>query len=39
MRWYLGQKTANLPVMEDMHHPSRHREPAWVEGNTLGEVG
>lgn len=39
MRWYLGQKTANLPVMEDFHHPSGCWEPAWIKGNTLGEVG
>lgn len=25
--------------MEDLLHLSRHQEPAWVEGNTLGEVG
>lgn len=38
MRWYLGQNTANLPAGEDLHHPLRQREPAWVEDNTLGEV-
>lgn len=39
LRLYMGQKTANLPVMEDLHHPSGHWESAWVKGSTLGEVG